>query len=81
MKATKSIKVPSSYDITTAIEEYQGMITHNTLRVTDHMHELNGCLEGGQLDRASELVMEIEGRVNSVIHYTEMVKSLRKELA
>jgi hypothetical protein len=78
MKATK---VPSSYDITSAIEEYQGMITHNTLRVTDHMHELNGCLEGGQLDRARELVMEIEGRVNSVTHYTEMIKSLRKDLA
>ena len=74
-------KQASSYQITSAIEEYQGMIDHNLLRVTDHMHEINGCLEGGQLDRARELVMEIEGRVNSVTHYTEMIKSLRKDLA
>ena len=75
------MKIPSSYDITTAIEEYQGMITHNTLRVTDHMHELNGCLEGGQLDRASELVMAVEKRVNDIKHYTKMTALLRKELA
>ncbi len=78
MKATK---VSSSYDITSAIEEYQGMIDHNILRVTDHMHELNGCLEGGQLDRASELVMEIERRVNRTKRYSDIIASLAKDLA
>ena len=74
-------KQTSSYQITSAIEEYQGMIDHNILRVTDHMHELNGCLEGGQLDRASELVMEIERRVNRTKRYSEIIASLAKELA
>ena len=74
-------KQASSYQITSAIEEYQGMIDHNILRVTDHMHELNGCLEGGQLDRASELVMEIERRVNRTKHYSDIIASLAKDLA
>ena len=74
-------KQASSYQITSAIEEYQGMIDHNILRVTDHMHELNGCLEGGQLDRASELVMEIERRVNRTKRYSEIIASLAKDLA
>jgi hypothetical protein len=74
-------KQASSYQITSAIEEYQGMIDHNLLRVTDHMHELNGCLEGGQLDRASELVMEIERRVNRTKHYSDIIASLAKDLA
>ena len=74
-------KQASSYQITSTIEEYQGMIDHNILRVTDHMHELNGCLEEGQLDRASELVMEIERRVNRTKRYSEIIASLAKELA
>lgn len=81
MKAAKSVKVPSSYEIASAIQEYQGMITHNTLRAADHMHELNDCLVDGQLDRASDLVMAIEQRVNHIKHYTKMIAFLRKELA
>jgi hypothetical protein len=78
------MKTPSSYDIASAIAEYEGMISHNTLRVTDHMHEMNGALESGeiaQIEIAADLVMAIEQRVNRIKHYALMIQTLRKDLA
>jgi hypothetical protein len=81
MKATK---VPSSYDITSAIDEYQGMISHNAARISDHYHQMSGALESGevaQIDIAADLVMAIEQRVNRIKHYALMIETLRKDLA
>jgi hypothetical protein len=80
----KSTKTPSSYDIASAIAEYEGMISHNAARVSDHYHEMNGALESGevaQIEIAADLVMAIEQRVNRIKHYALMIQTLRKDLA
>jgi hypothetical protein len=81
MKATK---IPSSYDIANAIEEYQGMMSHHAARISDHYHQMSGSLESGelaQIEIAAKLLVAIEERVKTIKHYALMIETLRKDLA
>ena len=55
------------------IEDNRNTVAHNINKITDLADDLNEVLMNGQFDEASEMLLEIEQRLNRIKYFAKRV--------